>query len=287
MSSAVVSIHAPLARSNAAESACDGTSDVVSIHAPLARSKCPRLVFVTDPPVSIHAPLARSNREPNDTKPESEGFNTCSSCEEQAGVSESASAVVFQYMLLLRGAISGTGEEQSFLQVSIHAPLARSKCSLQQPKLLQTVSIHAPLARSNASGTLRGYFLRSFNTCSSCEEQLSPQNCDKSGTVSIHAPLARSNAAGFVGVGIIKFQYMLLLRGATCQEAPAGLKTRFQYMLLLRGATRASGTSEPSSSFQYMLLLRGATRSAPKRSRPPESFNTCSSCEEQQAGFGM
>ena len=122
-----------------------------------------------------------------------------------------------------------------------------------------------------------------FNTCSSCEEQLVPV-CE--------------------AVPPMMFQYMLLLRGATstrksrntstrfntcssCEEqhAPAGgfaLANGFQYMLLLRGATLGHHVLRPYiDQFQYMLLLRGATCSFAWSSLVM-SFNTCSSCEEQQ-----
>ena len=120
-------------------------------------------------------------------------FNTCSSCEEQAflyqGKSSSSvsihaplarsnmrihqafSQTLFQYMLLLRGASDCPCKVESSINVSIHAPLARSK---RGPRRTQKI-------------------YRSFNTCSSCEEQ-------------VHARKTPS--------GLTKFQYMLLLRGA-------------------------------------------------------------------------
>ena len=129
---------------------------------------------------------------------------------------EIPSSKPFQYMLLLRGATvpaaDGVGEQN----VSIHAPLARSNDDCAVPRGSCGVSIHAPLARSNSrmygAGLAHGFqymlllrgattrklrlmsFWTSFNTCSSCEEQLS---CHW-----FRAPL-------------ILVQYMLLLRGAT------------------------------------------------------------------------
>ncbi len=58
----VVSIHAPLARSNPASGRSDDGRDV-SIHAPLARSNASLIAWHTGLRVSIHAPLARSNPE--------------------------------------------------------------------------------------------------------------------------------------------------------------------------------------------------------------------------------
>ena len=79
----------------------------------------------------------------------------------------------FQYMLLLRGA---------------------TDTDVDSPEI-EHVSIHAPLARSNAAPPGRTAAPARFNTCSSCEEQL-------------------SHGARFAAP--VVFQYMLLLRGATC-----------------------------------------------------------------------
>ena len=57
-----VSIHAPLARSNAT-AVVEGEKLVVSIHAPLARSNYFFRCFIPEIQVSIHAPLARSNSD--------------------------------------------------------------------------------------------------------------------------------------------------------------------------------------------------------------------------------
>ena len=105
--------------------------------------------------------------------------------------------------------------------------------------LSERVSIHAPLARSNI---VRGVW-------------------SSNRSVSIHAPLARSNTETTFSLSRTKFQYMLLLRGATC---------------------RFNGRECTFSTFQYMLLLRGATGNEQhpgphRRGR----LNTCSSCEEQ------
>ena len=121
----------------------------------------------------------------------------------------------FQYMLLLRGATQRQRSLFTDNKVSIHAPLARS--NRRRSGLLKqcTVSIHAPLARSN----------RVF--------RVPVKNC----LVSIHAPLARSNCINLPLASLLKFQYMLLLRGATERPDDAIALIRFQYMLLLRGAT--------------------------------------------------
>ena len=133
-------------------------------------------------------------------------------------------------------------------------------------------------------GMLTSY--QSFNTCSSCEEQLI---CLK-----------------LIGIKLM-FQYMLLLRGATRSVRSSAGRGAFQYMLLLRGATFTTARSllagsfntcssceeqlililrrKGSSTFQYMLLLRGATIDTSQEFHIEIGFNTCSSCEEQQTGF--
>ena len=84
ISGCLVSIHAPLARSNSLRR-LKRLNVHVSIHAPLARSKkCSRIRQSTKE-VSIHAPLARSNGKLKDPHHVSSSFNTCSSCEEQRG----------------------------------------------------------------------------------------------------------------------------------------------------------------------------------------------------------
>ena len=78
--------------------------------------------------------------------------------------------------------------------------------------------------------------------------------------VSIHAPLARSNMELTRVIPSSRFQYMLLLRGATFRRIRNKQEWGFQYMLLLRGATGAATMDTMANAmFQYMLLLRGAT----------------------------
>ena len=131
--------------------------------------------------------------------------------------------------------------------------------------IIMRVSIHAPLARSNNIAIRVIALMRRFNTCSSCEEQ----------------PGLRSTAERSTK----KFQYMLLLRGATCYIKTTNKSKRFQYMLLLRGATGHYLVAHHPKMFQYMLLLRGATRALTASARILRSFNTCSSCEEQQSSI--
>ena len=151
---------------------------------------------------------------------------------------ESRSCMTFQYMLLLRGATLVFRVDNSPLCVSIHAPLARS-------------NLHTK-AHS------RGSF--SFNTCSSCEEQLqglypvplSPVSIhaplarsnvwtaqlQQRHAVSIHAPLARSNTTGDVISALVDVSiHAPLARSNAMRIHQAFSQTLFQYMLLLRGAT--------------------------------------------------
>ena len=83
----------------------------------------------------------------------------------------SAAVWMFQYMLLLRGATRAHGQISHSPDVSIHAPLARSNPSSGSSSGTVAVSIHAPLARSNLKRITSGKRRKSFNTCSSCEEQ--------------------------------------------------------------------------------------------------------------------
>ena len=213
----LVSIHAPLARSNSSEtsetfrtycfntcSSCEeqlrfpcasSTSQYVSIHAPLARSNVHLHYLTRRQTVSIHAPLARSNfKHPG---------------------------------------------QRFWHEVSIHAPLARSNFPGGASGGSRGVSIHAPLARSNFSFKGIYFYCHSFNTCSSCEEQLLFYNdLFKKFRVSIHAPLARSNDTDERGCdGRNRFN--------TCSSCEEQLFSK-------------SG-SLPVNWFQYMLLLRGAT----------------------------
>ena len=144
--------------------------------------------------VSIHAPLARSNTAMTFQPPTRS----------------------FQYMLLLRGATEEKRPYYSTIKVSIHAPLARSNTTapsrntrtkrFQYMLLLRgakkersslktrTVFQYMLLLRGATRGISAGKSGKSFNTCSSCEEQLAFKKSLKTfKTVSIHAPLARSN----------------------------------------------------------------------------------------------
>ena len=138
------------------------------------------------------------------------------------------------------------------------------------------------LRGATRSRSLPGTARLCFNTCSSCEEQLFQSFQPPPEPVSIHAPLARSNRRNAPTIQRSRFQYMLLLRGATKKDITLSLIIQFQYMLLLRGATFTKTGLIACHAFQYMLLLRGATASGTKSDKLPSRFNTCSSCEEQR-----
>ena len=167
----------------------------------------------------------------------------------------------FQYMLLLRGATP------MFLQPR--------RCMPFQYMLL--------LRGATPADTHPSADHCSFNTCSSCEEQ--------------HFSLDKF-PADFL------FQYMLLLRGATyvrlgntyfigfntCSSCEEQLQRRlkehitamFQYMLLLRGATLSGESGVSGEEVSIHAPLARSNHALVPDEVIAESFNTCSSCEEQR-----
>ena len=120
-----------------------------------------------------------------------------------------------------------------------------------------------------------------FNTCSSCEEQLGRAvRTEGQERVSIHAPLARSNKMPALWHMDKRFQYMLLLRGATDapkrQKALQGFNTcsSCEEQLILRDGTSAGDVSIHAPLARSNLALTFCTVCF-------VGFNTCSSCEEQ------
>ena len=191
-----VSIHAPLARSNspmvntvfdetgfqymlllrgATESfAVREIEFGVSIHAPLARSnRMFTALNLTGDNVSIHAPLARSNMTRAILRNRRSRFNTCSSCEEQLQELYGSTGKAFQYMLLLRGATSGTAD----FERGRRGFNTCSSCEEQLPHKLELVG---------AQNEFQYMLLLRGATIRHCVSV-------RSLNVSIHAPLARSN----------------------------------------------------------------------------------------------
>ena len=163
-------------------------------------------------------------------------------------------------MLLLRGATQFPSVYSDSDQVSIHAPLARSNC-FAHTKIFPVTFQYMLLLRGATWQPRNCISKRSFNTCSSCEEQQrlharqqrdhrfnTCSSCEEqrqrggslflSTSVSIHAPLARSNFHG--------------------QERENGRDVSIHAPL----------ARSNMSSFARFRAWYG--------------FNTCSSCEEQQ-----
>ena len=158
--------------------------------------------------------------------------------------SRAAVRTQFQYMLLLRGAtrksahLCGPRRFQYMLLLRGATPAILADCLALRFNTCSSCEVQpGQIAQKERSLCL--------NTCSSCEEQLYPR---------------------FLPIVFRRFQYMLLLRGATRAKnnttaarqgvsihaplarsnssyALASAKKRFQYMLLLRGATLYSSVS--------------------------------------------
>ena len=79
--------------------------------------------------------------------------------------------------------------------------------------------------------------------------------------VSIPAPLARSNhdlQSMLAGVAEVSIPAPLA-RSNVKRRTKRKPRRKFQYLLLLRGATTGKGARYAVTEFQYLLLLRGAT----------------------------
>ena len=101
----VVSIHAPLARSNRLYCVGNRPRWRVSIHAPLARSNSQAWRDCSGNPFQYMLLLRGATGSGGAGTSAEHRFNTCSSCEEQPLLSCLMNGLkAFQYMLLLRGA---------------------------------------------------------------------------------------------------------------------------------------------------------------------------------------
>ena len=201
---------------------------LVSIHAPLARSNNNFESFCFNIFSFQYMLLLRGATRWIGMRIElTESFNTCSSCEEQLYLFRRLSDdLLFQYMLLLRGATAVLFRKHRLRHVSIHAPLARSNLPNRKKCTVSRVSIHAPLARSNCktrgNPVFRDWFqymllLRGATPNNSLFKAtgefqymlllrgatLSPRSQTRRPPVSIHAPLARSNKeSGYMGMSM-------------------------------------------------------------------------------------
>ena len=257
-----VSIHAPLARSNSTFWRLSGSTNLFQYMLLLRgatrtlriiRQITQRFNTCSSCEEQLKRHLARRWHS---------SFNTCSSCEEQRGpVRFADDPACFN--------TCSSCEEQLPRLLARLAGRSFNTCSSceEQPDATECspfasyVSIHAPLARSNlASGRPERVFT-SFNTCSSCEEQpFGEERVEVEFCVSIHAPLARSNRIRPNKYYLQQFQYMLLLRGATCRLAQYGTERGVSIHAPLARSNKVQvSTIFSINGFQYMLLLRGAT----------------------------
>ena len=188
-----ISIHAPLARCDAALEALAPAKDI-SIHAPLARCDWV-LPHPTCPPTKFQSThLLRGATVDMDFGFCSIGkyFNPRTSCEVRLTASApgirqvlfqsthllrgaTASARydyikhIFQSTHLLRGATPTIIEANNYINISIHAPLARCDHGLSITRAGERISIHAPLARCDIMGTWQNVSNPYFNPRTSCE----------------------------------------------------------------------------------------------------------------------
>ena len=149
--------------------------------------------------------------------------------------------------------------------------------------LLIDISIHAPHARSDCQAVIMELRYGYFNPRSSCEERPDAMVELPFLIISIHAPHARSDFISlFILTIVYQFQSTLLMRGATSKSigfpfvnsisihapharsdssriASALASGIFQSTLLMRGATTSTITSCDTTKFQSTLLMRGAT----------------------------
>ena len=76
---------------------------------------------------------------------------------------------IFQSTHLLRGATPTIIEANNYINISIHAPLARCDHGLSITRAGERISIHAPLARCDIMGTWQNVSNPYFNPRTSCE----------------------------------------------------------------------------------------------------------------------
>ena len=168
---------------------------------------------------------------------------------------------VFQSTLLMRGATCQRYIEVAPLDISIHAPHARSDLTPPPTNAGTAISIHAPHARSDLT------------------------RCHRKGSrhISIHAPHARSDQRCAHSRNLIfVFQSTLLMRGAT-----DGDDSELRYLMISIHAPHARSdarwmiTTRLAWAFQSTLLMRGATPRHRVLREPTQNFNPRSSCEER------
>ena len=123
----------------------------ISIHAPHARSDATRCVHLNQSEYFNPRSSCEERQGNRTVRNSTSNFNPRSSCEERRHNNPHSSGYVkFQSTLLMRGAtIIGSILRSYLIQISIHAPHARSDKWRASKYLMLTISIHAPHARSD------------------------------------------------------------------------------------------------------------------------------------------
>ena len=195
----VVSIHAPLARSNAKE-ARSGAATAFQYMLLLRGATGAHNSDTSDLYKFQYMLLLRgATGTPDFFNRRVRGFNTCSSCEEQ--------------------------RPETLTRMRARGFNTCSSCEEQQYSPICSTDGGGFNTCSSCEEQRATRFLRSprssFNTCSSCEEQLfCVRGPDRSSQVSIHAPLARSNSCFLENKDLIKVSIHAPLARSNC-FAPA------------------------------------------------------------------
>ena len=198
--------------------------------------------------------------------PPSPNFNPRSSCEERPSWPRGVPGHhYFNPRSSCEERLSFAKESKAILEISIHAPHARSDVFfLFCFGGYREISIHAPHARSDTHGWHEGLHVHD---------------------ISIHAPHARSDDSdkSMRSSGLL-FQSTLLMRGATRYNLDeVQMAIVFQSTLLMRGATQLSDMLE---SIGYISIHAPHARSDgmrdPEQAGHRKDFNPRSSCEERQ-----
>ena len=149
------------------------------------------------------------------------------------------------------------------LNISIHAPHARSDEYARRERARWHISIHAPHARSDEGNSIVlgvSYVRISIHAPHARSDVILCKGTRAIVDISIHAPHARSDLDWpRAHTCTQKFQSTLLMRGATCAARRLIYIIAFQSTLLMRGATIPVPSLTSARLFQSTLLMRGAT----------------------------
>ena len=190
----------------------------------------------------------------------------------------------FQSTLLMRGATASAEYANIYVDISIHAPHARSDSGHPQNRQLQHISIHAPHARSDATVADVAVYYKTFqstllmrgatglnsqnrgkqchfNPRSSCEERRASQRTTTSARYfNPRSSCEERLAIVTVEFSPIPFQSTLLMRGATPGAfrpmATEGISIHAPHARSDPGR-HCAPVDDPR--FQSTLLMRGAT----------------------------